>query len=402
MTFRARAAYDWASRQRWLDLPFPVEEYHARVERIRQHLNREELDAALVFGNPGRPGPVRYVSNFNSFLGSTLVVVPAAGDVALVTETIFHHEPMHAMIWTTWVEDVRCTDFPLANTSDDLAAHVRDVFRERGLERGRVALVGERWIPAGLEATLRRDLPRVAWVSGARLWLDVTARKSRAEIAVLREAAAIAGRGFKAALAAAVPGAAEYQVAGAAAGAMMEAGAQEVWTPMAVAFGPRAGFKHSAPTGRRIQQGDAFFIDLSPVRHGYIVDVARTGVVGSGPSRMRAMLDTALGMADAVVAAARPGVQGGELVALCRRIATAAGFEDLFYPDAVGHGVGTTKFETPLLLGEHVDVVLEEGMVFSLEPMLVEESLGTAVVEDEILITPGGAEILPCFTRKLW
>jgi Xaa-Pro aminopeptidase len=70
------------------------------------------------------------------------------------------------------------------------------------------------------------------------------------------------------------------------------------------------------------------------------------------------------------------------------------------YP--VGHGVGSTKFESPLLGLGDIDVVFEPNMVFSLEPMLVREDVGTAVVEDTILVTETGAEILPCFTRKLW
>ena len=72
-----------------------------------------------------------------------------------------------------------------------------------------------------------------------------------------------------------------------------------------------------------------------------------------------------------------------------------------FYPTAIGHGVGTTKFESPLMVGDDIDIVLEPNMVFALEPMLVREGVGTAVVEDTILVTERGAEILPCFTRKL-
>jgi Xaa-Pro aminopeptidase len=383
-------------------MPFPVEEYLHRVKSIQSQLRRAGYDAAVVFGNPGRTGPIRYVSNFNSFLGSTLVVVPADGEVSLITETVFHHEPMHAMIWTTWIKDVRCTDFPITDSPDALAVHVRDVLREQDLERGRLALVGERWIPASLEHAIRGAAPSASWTSGGKFWLNVTARKSPAEIDLLRRATKVAGMGFQAALEVAKPGVTEYEVASAAIAAMVSAGAQEVWNPIAVAFGPRSGYKHSSPTKRRIEAGDCFFIDISPIVDGYIVDVARTGIVGTGSPRMARMLDTALIMSEEAVKAARPGVDGSVLQSLCHRIARDAGLEQFFYPDSIAHGVGTTKFETPIILGEHVDVVLEEGMVFSLEPMLIEEGLGTAVVEDQVLITSTGAEILDCFTRRLW
>ena len=97
MAHKPRASYAWEDREKWLQLPFPVEEYQARIDKLRVEMGKEGFDALLVHGMPARSGHVRYVANFNSFLGNTIVVLPKDGDPAIITETVFHGEPMPAI-----------------------------------------------------------------------------------------------------------------------------------------------------------------------------------------------------------------------------------------------------------------------------------------------------------------
>jgi Xaa-Pro aminopeptidase len=397
-----RASYAWEDRQKWLQLPFPLEEYQGRIVNLRTEMEKEGFDALLVHGMPARTGHVRYVANFNSFLGNTLVVIPKSGDPALITETVFHGEPMHAMLWTTWIRDVRWTDFPIAPNLDDFMAEVKAVFSERQLQRSRLGIAGARWMPALLMNALQQAFPQAHFSSAAELFRRVTAIKSPLEVEIIRKTNAIAGLGFEAAFAVARPGVDEFEIAAEIHHAMVKADAEEVWTPIAVVAGPKSGFKHCSPSKRAIQDGDMIFVDISPIHQGYIVDVSRTTVFGdSNPEAIR-MLDTALLMADEAVKSIKPGLNGRSLVEVTRDVARESGMLEWFYPTAIGHGVGTTKFESPLMVGEDIDVLLEPNMAFALEPMLVREGVGTAVVEDTILVTETGAEILPCFTRKLW
>jgi len=397
-----RASYAWENREQWLELPFPVEEYQGRIERLRTEMEKEGYDALLVHGMPARSGHVRYVANFNSFLGNTLVVIPKSGDPAFITETVFHGEPMHAMVWTTWMRDVRWADFPISPGLDDFMAQVKAVFSEKGLQKGRLGIVGARWIPALLMTALEGTFPQARFSSAAGLFRRVTAIKSPREIEVMRKTNAIAGRGFEAGFAVTRPGVHEFEIAARIHDAMVQEGAEEVWTPLAVVAGPKAGFKHCSPSRRTIRDGDMIFVDISPIHQGYIVDVSRTTVIGKSSPEAVKMLDTALLMADEAVKAIKPGINGQRLVEVTRKVAEESGMLEWFYPTAIGHGVGTTKFESPLMVGDDIDIVLEPNMVFALEPMLVREGVGTAVVEDTILVTETGAEILPCFTRKLW
>lgn len=400
MSCEPHASCDWENRKRWMELPFPIEEYENRMSRLKAEMDKEGFDALLVHGMPARTGQLRYVANFNSFLGNTLVVIPRSGDPVLITETVFHGEPMHAMIFTTWIKDIRWSDFPAATKVENFLREVKDVFIEKGLKSANLGIVGDRWIPTPLKNALVETFPEARFSSAIGMYQNVTAIKSPLEIELIRKANIIAGHGLEAGYNAARPGVDEFEVSAEIRHAMAKAGAEEIWDPLAVVAGPKSGYKHCSPSKRAIQDGDMIFIDISPIYQGYIVDVCRTWVVGNGSLEAIRMLDTALLMSDEAVKAIKPGVNGREIMKICTEVAKDAGMFDIFHP--VGHGTGSTKFEKPIMVGDNNNVLLEAGMVFSLEPMLVKEDLGSAVEEDTILVTKTGAEILPCFKRKLW
>src|SRR3989304_5425840 len=108
-----RVEYAWGQRGRWSELPFPDEEYAARIEKVGALLRGEGLDGLVVHGNRADRAAIRYLSNFEDFYGGdTLVVLPLAGEVGLATNAIMHGEPMHSGVQGTWLGDVRCAPPP--------------------------------------------------------------------------------------------------------------------------------------------------------------------------------------------------------------------------------------------------------------------------------------------------
>src|SRR6476661_1819272 len=93
-----KVPYDWDSRQPWLDLAFPVEEYQSRLKRVRAGMAARNLDALFVHGGPGDVASIRYLANFDVVAGDALVVVPREGDPILATTWVMHDEPMHTML----------------------------------------------------------------------------------------------------------------------------------------------------------------------------------------------------------------------------------------------------------------------------------------------------------------
>src|SRR5262249_6419774 len=91
-----KVPFAYEDRLRWRILPFPEEEYEDRVERLRGLMAAEEIETLLVLGTSGDPGNVRYLTNFDDLYGGeTVVIVPAEGEVVLVTNAVMHGEPMH-------------------------------------------------------------------------------------------------------------------------------------------------------------------------------------------------------------------------------------------------------------------------------------------------------------------
>jgi Xaa-Pro aminopeptidase len=174
---------------------------------------------------------------------------------------------------------------------------------------------------------------------------------------------------------------------------MMAEGSESIGFETAVSSGPRAGIKHADPTGREMKNGDMVFLDCGAVIGGYHADLSRTLVVGQAGSDEQAMLDTSIEMFRACLKVIRPGAPIRDLYRAAERVARRAGFSADYMPNGLGHGLGLSLFELPFL-GPSDDSLMEEGMVFALEPMLVRYGLGTAVVEESVLVTADGAEVL--------
>lgn len=394
--------FHWEERKKFLDLPFPLEEYHERVARIREALPERGLDGLLVYGGPGLGGNVRYVSNFNTFFGITVVVMPHKGDLVLVTNAVFHGEPMHTEAWKSWVEDFRPAHFSLPLTAPGgLIDLLADTVAEKGLASSKVGLVGEMWWPQALDNGLRKRLPHLVLSPASELLANVKAIKSSLEVDHMRRLAAIGDAGLKAGCEAVRPGLSELEVAADIHHAIIKSGAEEIGGEIVVVSGKRAGFKHVHPSEKEIKEGEMVFIDLKACYHGYYCDIARSLFVGRPPEKKSRMLNTALHMADASVEAIKPGQVIGELAKVPQKIAEEAGFGQQFMPTALGHGVGTARGELPKLFPWN-EARFQENMVFSLEPMLVEEGLGTACVEDMIRVTAKGAERMTNYNRRHW
>jgi Xaa-Pro dipeptidase len=397
---KTKVPYDWEHRKQYLAMPFELEEYQRRVDSLRRAMADQELDYLLVYGNPASGGPVRYVSNFESLLGNSIVVLPLEGDVTLVTDSVMHSEPMHSCIWMTWIRDVRTGHHPgTVRTAENIGDFVADALKEKNLLAASGGLVGARALPYELMGRLTGLLPEDGLVPADAVFESVRAIKSDVELAVLRRTARYASIGLDTVFEKLAPGVSETELRAEAVYAMAKAGAD--MGTFALTSGPRSGLKHADPTDRRIEEGDMLFIDLCAPYRGYMSDVARSGVLGKANQQQKEMLETALEMHDGVVEAVKPGARICDLQQIAEGIAQRRGLADYYYPTGFGHGIGTSVAESPILFPDN-EAHLEENMVFSLEPMIVIEGVGTAVFEDMIRVTSSGAEVLSDATTSTW
>jgi len=400
----SKVPFDWKHRKKWLDSPFPIEEYEDRVARLRKFMEGADLHSLLIYGGPGyqgQSGDVRYISNFPSGVGNTIVVVPIEGELMLTTDSVMHSEPMHSEIFRCWIKDVRPAHMPgTVRSPENIADHVRDFLKERGLADNKTGIVGQRFFPAYLLNDLKQELPKLTLESAQLLYMKAKSVKSPREMEIMREACRITSLGLEAAMDLAKPGVSELQMSAAAHQAMVAAGA-EIVTFMAMVGGPRAGHKHVTPSSRKLEDGDMVFMDMGINHEGYNTDCCRTMVAGKAGAKQKDILDVALEMEEAVIAAGKPGVRICDLQKIATDIAKKAGYGEYYFPTGFGHGIGTCLVEMPILFDGN-EAPIEKGNTFALEPMIVIEGLGTGCFEDIIEVTETGCVYLSTARKRTW
>lgn len=228
--------------------------------------------------------------------------------------------------------------------------------------------------------------------------MEMRAVKDPEEISCLRRAAEIADVGIAAARAAIRPGVSEKRVASEIERAMLEAGADSV--PFNIVLsGPNAALPHGTPSERKILEGELVICDIGACYRGYFGDITRTIPAGRPSSEMAKAYEAVYMANEAGRKAARPGISGGELDAVCRKVIEDAGYGELFI-HRTGHGLGLEVHEEPYIVGGNAKPLLP-GMAFTIEPGVYIPGVGGVRIEDDAVITESGVEILTRQPREL-
>jgi Xaa-Pro aminopeptidase len=397
-----RVSYTYESRLPWMNLPFPIEEYEARLDRLRRLMAAEGVDGVVVVGNRADNSNIRYLTNFEDFYGGeSVVVVPASGAPGFTTNAVMHGEPMHSGIQDCWIKDVRCAAAPRTVTGSAAPAtifdHIEDLIRERGAA-GTIGLVGDFNVDA-FQRFLETTFPSAKVKNASSLLRQMRAVKSQAEVGAMRNAAHLADVAMQAAMDSVRPGVTEFDLAAEANYAMFKAGAEHPAFSIALSAGPRSGFKHMSPTRYTVRQGDMVYIDVGGRYMGYYSDCSRQRTCGEPTAEQRRFMETQIAIVEAVTAAAKPGAVIAELSKIGIGMAKDAGYEDYLY--FRGHGIGCATHDLPSFAPGN-PAPLEENMVFAFEPMLVKEGFGTACWEDLWWVTARGVERLNTCQIRWW
>lgn len=380
---KPRVPFDELTRREYLDLPFPITEYEQRVASTRRLMEEQGLEGLVVFGDQNDLGYLTYLANFEPMMGRGAVVV-TSDSVTLVTDSAFHGEPMHSLIWRTWIDRIRISGWSYQSFFSEVQASIRVI-------KGKIGAIGLYTFPT-------RELG-VNVVDVERLFLKMKSRKTVNELRMMREASRITSCGMRAAVEATKVGIPETMVVAAACKAMYDEGASRLAFQPIVVAGPRAGTKHDYPTKRRIKEGDMVYLDLGAISSGYLSDMSRTMLMGNGDAKQRNALDSILDIYNDLLGRIRPGMRAADIASSGEELAESKGWRDDFW--ATGHGLGTGFNEIPMFSPTSQDI-FEPGMVFAYEPMIVRLGLGTAVVEDTVAVTDTGITTLTEYERRLW
>jgi Xaa-Pro aminopeptidase len=178
-----------------------------------------------------------------------------------------------------------------------------------------------------------------------------------------------------------------------------EANADGVSFPVSVASGPNAAKPHTEPRERRVARGETVIVDAGCIVDGYCSDCTRTFATGQLPDELTRAYEVCLEAQLAGLAAVKPGASGPGVDAAARDKIEMAGFGEAF-GHGLGHGVGLLVHEDPRLAQESRSI-LAEGNVVTVEPGVYLSGLGGIRIEDLVVVSEDGPEILTTFSKDL-
>ena len=223
--------------------------------------------------------------------------------------------------------------------------------------------------------------------------------KTPDEIKKIRNAARIADAGFTHVLSLLKPGAVERGLAIELDSFMRKEGAEKEAFESIIASGPRSALVHGRATDRRIEEGDIVLFDFGAKVNGYHSDISRTVVIGKATAKQKKIYEIVLEAHNKALAAIKPGVTGGAIDEIARYLIEKKGYGNNF-GHGLGHGLGLDVHDDRIL-SKGSETVLKSGMVFTVEPGIYITGWGGIRIEDDILVTRTGAEILTSSERKL-
>src|ERR1051326_938980 len=223
--------------------------------------------------------------------------------------------------------------------------------------------------------------------------------KDAEEISQIRASVLLAASLFQTALSVIKPGVAETQIAGELELQARRAGAEGMSFDTIVAAGPRSALPHGRASSQAVPGEGFIILDYGVILAGYCSDMTRTVHVGSVSRVRRRMYDAVKAAQVASIKAVGPGVQAGEVDRAGRDVLKKAGF-DKYFTHSTGHGVGIEVHEPPRVAKGQTQKLVP-GMVVTIEPGIYIPEEGGVRIEDMVLVTETGYEVLTPTTKDL-
>jgi Xaa-Pro aminopeptidase len=176
-----------------------------------------------------------------------------------------------------------------------------------------------------------------------------------------------------------------------------EANAEGLSFPAHISSGPNSAKPHAHPGERRVERDELLLIDAGCIVDGYCSDCTRTWATGELDDDLAAIYDLVLRAQETALGAVRAGPTGREVDAVARDLIAAEGHGEHF-GHGLGHGVGLEVHEAPRLSRESTDT-LAAGNVVTVEPGVYLEGLGGIRIEDLVIVTENGADVLTSSTK---
>jgi Xaa-Pro aminopeptidase len=354
-------------------------DWSGRLARLQALLPSNSLQAFVVT----TPLNVAYLTGFAGSSG-LLVVFP--------DRAVFVTDGRYELVVRRAVLDGRMlsTEFAKVERRYDqtIAAVLKKSGSEKvGFEAGHVTV--------STLAGWSRAMTTITWMPMEKMVEGLRVIKDAGEIEVFRRGGKMISEVARALPSIVEAGRTEREIAARIENAILGVGFEKLSFATIVASGPNSAQPHATPGDRRLTGGDLVVLDFGGVLDGYCVDLTRAAAVGTVTKDAKSLFDAVYEAHGAAVHAVRPGRQTSDVDRAAREVLEARGLGEAF-SHSTGHGLGLEIHEAPRVARADPDAPeqVEPGMVFTIEPGAYLESVGGVRLEDDVLVTAAGPEVL--------
>lgn len=364
----------------------------ARHARVRSALQATGLDALIVT----TPANIRYLANH---IGTAGTLIITSSDIQLLVDFRYKEAVRSRQDSPAACPGLRIIDVPDSYDEALVKTTISSPARVVGIEAGHLTVARQEW----LTRTWQSRSADITLRSTERLIERFRAVKDAAEISVLREAARRLTPVAATAIDSIGSGIPEKEVAAVIETALRRAGYERPAFDTIVASGPNSALPHYRAGDRALHDGDLVVLDFGGVLDGYCSDLTRTVTVGNPSPEARRLHTAVLEAQAAAIDAVKPGVTTADIDGAARQVLVGYGLGEAF-GHGTGHGLGLDVHEEPRVSKPRPDVPperLEPGMVFTIEPGAYVPGFGGVRIEDDVLVTETGCEVLTSVPREL-
>ena len=343
-----------------------------RLKRLKNKLSKYEQLPYLVTDLIN----IRYLINFDGTNGYLLI-----GPQKSYFITDARYEEYARSILPSSVEFVLQTG--------DFTDVLRDVLKKHNLS---TLHLEEHSLVFSLFLIMKKKLRGVRLIPGGDVVNELRMVKDENEIDILREAAEITDQCVEHLKGIIRPGILEWDVAVEIEFFFRKHGCDKTSFDSIVASGKGSSMPHyQTSMKKKIAAGDGVLIDMGGHFRGYNSDLTRTMFVGSIDRSIKEIYSIVKKAQDAAINSVKPGVTTGKLDGIARTIISKHGYGD-YFGHSLGHGLGMEVHELPAVKAG--DTRLKKNMVITIEPGIYVPGLGGVRIEDMVLVTNNGCEVL--------
>lgn len=351
--------------------------YIPRIELLRSIMDKLGLEGVLITNLRN----VRYLSGFS---GTAATLLITSADAYLFTDGRY---TIQARNEASDYHVIVPRDF----SEDPLAEHINTQLKSVGFEAANVTVLGyERW--------KKRFGSKMKLVPCEELIEPMRLVKDEGELQTISQACQIADDTFLAILPKIQVGMSETDLSLQIEFMMRQMGASRTSFDTIIASGERSAMPHAEPSSRLLQSGDMITMDFGAECRGYCSDITRTVALGPVSDELHQIYEIVLRAQLAALDAIKPGMTGKAVDAVARQIITEAGYGENF-KHGLGHSLGIEVHDGKGLSALS-ELVLQPGMVMTVEPGVYVDGLGGVRIEDDVVITEDGCERLTYSTKE--